>query len=379
MKREKMKNNLVKKVALFGGSFDPVHTDHLNMAIACKEKLNFDEVWMIPTFLSPFKTSTNTSDEHRIAMLKIITKDFDYIKIDNFEIKNNKSTPTIETVKHFQNLYVQHDFSFVIGTDNLDRIEEWNHFYELIKLIDFVVFKRNENYNQQIVDKYNFMVYEFENNHLSSTDIRKLVNIENQDYRINDYINNNLLYLNKRLEPFLDEKRYHHCLNVGEMAYDLAIKYNVDPNKAKIAGTLHDVSKRWNEGKQQKYLEKYEPKLLSEPKPVWHSFTGAFHLKYDWLIHDDQIISAVFNHTVGCENMSELDMIVFCADKISKERDYENVNFYRKECFKDLKNGFKLLLEQQIINAKSNNENNQIGGMLIKTVNKYLKGEKSWN
>ncbi|PPE04514.1 nicotinic acid mononucleotide adenylyltransferase [Entomoplasma ellychniae] len=374
-----MKNNPKKRIALFGGSFDPVHTDHLSMALACKEDLKFDEIWMIPTFLSPFKISVNTTNKHRIEMLNIMIEGYDFIKIQEFEINNNKPTPTIETVKHFKSIYPEYDFAFVIGTDNLDRLEEWNNFYELIDLVEFIVFKRSENFKSNIAKKYNFKIYDFKNTFLSSTNIRKLVDIENQDKRINQYINDHLLYLNKRLEPFLDEERYQHCINVGEMAYLLAIKHKVNVHKARIAGTLHDVTKRWPKDRQLEYLNKYNPELIEEPFAVWHSYTGAFHLKYDWLITDQEIINAVFNHTVGSDKMTDLDMVVFCADKISKERNYENVNFFRAECFKDLKNGFKLLLEQQLINATQNKDVNNLGKNIFKTAKKYLKGDKRWN
>ncbi|ATZ20900.1 nicotinate-nucleotide adenylyltransferase [Mesoplasma coleopterae] len=368
-----MKNN--KKIALFGGSFDPVHTDHFNMAKACHDKLGFEEVWIIPTFLNPFKSSTKTSNEERLNLLNLIFENEDYIKIDQFEMNNQRVTTTYETVSHFKKMYPYYDFSFVIGSDNLNRLEEWNNFDELINLVNFIVFERSNNYKKEVAQKYNLPIYYFENNYLSSTKIRELEDLKLLIPKVNDYINYHLLYLDIRMKPFMDEQRYQHCLNVGEMAAKLAELNNIDPQKAKVAGTLHDITKRWSEEKQIAYLTKYEKALLGEPKPVWHSYTGAFHLKYDWLINDEEIINAVYNHTVGCEEMTTLDMIVFCADKISVERDYEDVQYYREECFKDLKTGFiKLLINQYDVAIKTHGIE-AIGDKLLKTYNFYVKGD----
>lgn len=369
-----MKNN--KRVALFGGSFDPVHTDHFNMAKACHDKLEFEEVWIIPTFLNPFKTSTKTSNEERINLLNLIFEDEKYIKINKFEMNNNRVTTTFETVSYFKKLYPNIEFSFVIGSDNLNRLEEWNNFKELIKMINFVVFERSEEYKKEVAIKYNIPTYQFDNNFLSSTKVRELKDLNLLTPKVNNYINYHLLYLEIRLKPFMDDKRYQHCLNVGEMAAELAKNNNIDPQRAKVAGTLHDITKRWENDKQIAYLTKYDKTLLNEPKPVWHAYTGAFHLKYDWLIDDEEIFNAVYNHTVGCEQMTKLDMIVFCADKISKERDYENVEYYRTECFKDLATGFKKLLINQYEVALKTHGKDAIGEKLLKIYNYYTKGDK---
>ncbi|ATZ18059.1 nicotinate-nucleotide adenylyltransferase [Mesoplasma melaleucae] len=369
-----MKNN--KKIALFGGSFDPVHTDHFNMAKTCHDKLGFEEVWIIPTFLNPFKSSTKTSNEERLNLLNLIFENEPYIKIDKFEMNNNRVTTTYETVSHFKELYSDIDFSFVIGSDNLNRLEEWNNFDELIKMIHFIVFERSNEYKKEVATKYHIPIYQFENNFLSSTKLRELKELNLLTPKVNDYINYHLLYLDIRVKPFMDKKRYEHCLNVGEMAAELAKNNGIDPQRAKVAGTLHDITKRWDNEKQIAYLRKYDKTLLIEPKPVWHSYTGAFHLKHDWLIKDEEIINAVYNHTVGCENMTKLDMIIFCADKISKERNYENVEYYRAECFNNLKTGFKKLLINQYEVAIKTHGIDAIGKKLLRTYDYYIKGDK---
>ncbi|AUB31813.1 nicotinate-nucleotide adenylyltransferase [Spiroplasma floricola] len=366
----------MKKIALFGGSFDPIHTDHINIIKSCKQNLNFDEVWVVPAYVNPFKTLSSSSVVQRLEMLKIATKNLDYVKIETYEISKQNSSFTYDTVKYYKAKYPNLKFSFIMGSDQLDNFEKWDHFNDLIKEIDFKVFLRTTNFNQNIVEKYNLETFEFENNHLSSTKIRNLENLDLQIKEINDYVNNQLMYLYERLESKMDEKRYFHSLNVGQMALELAVLNNIDLQKALLAGTLHDVAKRWTNQEMKDCLLKNNKELLKEPEPVWHSFVGAYHLKNDWLLDDKEVISAVFNHTVASKNMSLLDMIIFCADKISIERQYEGVESLRALVKADLLTGFKKLLKNQYEVAIKKHSKETIGSKLIESHNYWIKEEK---
>ncbi|AKX33959.1 nicotinic acid mononucleotide adenylyltransferase [Spiroplasma litorale] len=365
----------MKKIALFGGSFDPVHTDHLNIIKSCREFLKFDEVWLIPTYLNPFKFLSTSSACQRLEMLKIATKSLNYVKIKKYEISKTVKSYTYDTVCYYKNKYRNFSFSFIMGSDQLDDFEKWDHFDDLIKTIDFKVYKRSENYNKIILDKYNIELFEFDNNYLSSTNIRNVEKLELQIKEVNDYVNNNLMYLYERLETKMTHERYIHSLNVGQFSLELAKLNNYDLNKAFIAGTLHDIAKEWDYEAMEEYIIKYGSSLISEPKKVWHSYVGAFHLKYDWLFDDEEIINAVFNHTVGSKEMSVLDMIVFCADKVSHERDYVNVEKYRTIVKNDLKLGFKELLTRQYEFAVLKNGKNGIGEKLKESY-EYWIGKK---
>ncbi|WP_338984499.1 nicotinate-nucleotide adenylyltransferase [Spiroplasma endosymbiont of Diplazon laetatorius] len=365
----------MKRIALFGGSFDPVHTDHINIIKSCKLNLNFDEVWVVPAYVNPFKALSTSSVTQRLEMLKLATKDLDYVKIETYEISKQTSSFTYDTVKYFKSKYPELNFSFIMGSDQLDNFEKWDHFEQLIEELDFKVFLRTKDFNQDIVSKYNLETFEFENNHLSSTKIRNLEDLHLQIKEVNDYVNNNLMYLHERVESKMDEKRYFHSLNVGQMAMELARLNNVDLNKAQIAGTLHDVVKRWSEQDMISCLEQNNKELLNEPSPVWHSFVGAYHLEKDWLFSDKEIINAVYNHTVGSKDMTVLDMIVFCADKISAERTYEGVENLRALVKSDLLTGFKELLKNQYEVAINKHSLDSIGKSLIESYNYWVKGE----
>ncbi|QEH62032.1 nicotinic acid mononucleotide adenylyltransferase [Spiroplasma chinense] len=365
----------MKKVAIFGGSFDPIHTDHVNIMKACHEKLGFEEVWIVPAYVNPFKTLSSSSVTQRLEMINIAIKGLDFIRLETFEVRKHERSYTYDTVCHFQKSYPDIEFSFIMGSDQLDSFENWDHFSDLIKSIDFKVFLRSDVYNKDIVEKYNLETFTFENNFLSSTKIRNLEDLNLQIKEVNDYVNNKLMFLYERVESKMDEERYFHSLNVGQEALLLAQLNNYDLNKALVAGTLHDVAKRWTIDEMKSFIAKYDKSLLSEPEPVLHSFAGAFHLKYDWLLDDQEVVDAVFKHTVGDKEMSTLDMIVFCADKISSERNYPDVEKYRALVYSDLKTGFISLLEQQYNVAVKKHGPNSIGQKLIETYSYWVKGE----
>lgn len=157
------------------------------------------------------------------------------------------------------------------------------------------------------------------------------------------------------------------------MSKKLAKYYHLNQNKAYIAGVFHDITKHWTTNKHKKYLKKYLPKFLNEPKLVWHSYTGYLYLKYKLLFKNRQILNAVKWHTVGHPNMTQFEMLVFVADKISIERNYIHVTQYRKLAFINLKYLFKLIILNQFKTIYKNNKKNINNNNFIKTYKKWIK------
>ncbi|WP_338982921.1 nicotinate-nucleotide adenylyltransferase [Spiroplasma endosymbiont of Othius punctulatus] len=359
-----------QKIAIFGGSFDPFHTDHLEIINECINTLNFDFVWVLPTFLSPFKIKVHATDKHRINMINIAIKDLKNVTLNTFEI-DKKESNTFKTVSYFIKNNPDFDFEFIMGSDQVGSFERWYNHDELKKIIKFVVFKRNNDVDLNIVKNNGWDLREFKNKNLSSSRIRSLINIDGQIEELNQYAVDNLLFIEERLS--MTKKRFDHSINVGITAKELALKFDKDnSNIALIAGTLHDVAKELSDSELKLLIEGIDVELLKEPKPVWHSFAGRKLLQTKWKITDNKILDAVFKHTVGSENMSTLDKIVFCADKISSERDYDGVEKFRSLVFENLDAGFKALLKQQYDVAVKKHGINNVGNQLLKTYKKYI-------
>ena len=96
----------MKKVGLLGGSFDPIHLGHLNLAIELKEKWQLEEVWFIPAQVSPFKKNALPSlASHRLKMVELALKPFSQFFLSDFELQRPSLSYTIETVNYFCQLH----------------------------------------------------------------------------------------------------------------------------------------------------------------------------------------------------------------------------------------------------------------------------------
>ncbi len=121
--------------------------------------------------------------------------------------------------------------------------------------------------------------------------------------------------LKQKLRSCLNEERYIHSLGVMEMAVKLAGEYNLNREKAEIAGLLHDCAKCLKNEELIKYSNLFEDceKISSK---TWHAPAGAIIAQKEYDINDEEILSAVRWHTIGRKNMSDFEKIIFLADKI---------------------------------------------------------------
>ncbi len=139
----------------------------------------------------------------------------------------------------------------------------------------------------------------------------------------------------------MGEKRYIHSLNVAKSAVELARKYGADIEKAEIAGILHDSCKEIPKDEMLQIILSggiILDAIEKDTSKLWHAIAGAVYVRDHLDIRDDDIFNAIKYHTTGRANMSLLEKIIFTADFISDERDYDGVDIMRKKAFEDLDN-----------------------------------------
>ena len=126
------------EVIIFGGSFDPIHKGHIE--IIEKAVKMADKVIVVPNYLNPLKNSFSAPSELRF---KWLTEAINHpkVEISDFEIKQQKSCYTIDTIKHFKQKYDK--ISFLIGADNLLTLNRWKKIDELKQLVNFIVVTRD--------------------------------------------------------------------------------------------------------------------------------------------------------------------------------------------------------------------------------------------
>ncbi len=135
------------------------------------------------------------------------------------------------------------------------------------------------------------------------------------------------------LRENLNEHRFQHSLNVAEKSKELAEKYGYDKDKAYFCGLIHDICKNDSEEKMLQIFIKFGIILDNVQKQVpllWHSIAGAAFIQDKFGINDTEIIDAVRYHTTGRESMTKLDKIVYLADVISADRNFEGVEKLRE-------------------------------------------------
>ena len=138
-----MQVSKVKRIGIFGGSFDPPHHGHLEISKLAIKKLFLDQVYWCITKKNPLKNKTFFSLPQRIKKSKIITSHIKKIKIKFFEDKV-KSTNTADLVKYLKKKKRKDIFFLVIGSDNLIKFHKWKNWKLLTQLTEIVVFSRKD-------------------------------------------------------------------------------------------------------------------------------------------------------------------------------------------------------------------------------------------
>ena len=118
--------NKPKRIGIFGGSFDPVHNGHLELALLAKKEYSLDRVIFVPAYHPPHKkTRKLTSANHRLKMLKLSLKPYPFFYISHFELNKKKPVYTYQTVRYFKDRFKNSEIFFIMGSDSLAEIKTW--------------------------------------------------------------------------------------------------------------------------------------------------------------------------------------------------------------------------------------------------------------
>ncbi len=193
------------KLCIFSGTFNPIHNAHLKMAEYVIENFGFDKILFIPAYKPPHKNYEPYLSIHRYNMVKLATANNPHFEISDIEFKREGKSYTYDTVTELYKLYnITDKINLIIGTDAFKQIETWHESEKLKKIVDFIVFIReNEKVDLNYLKNkgYNFKFAPMQFIDISSTDIREriktgkpikgLVNNE-----VEEYIKENGLYRN---------------------------------------------------------------------------------------------------------------------------------------------------------------------------------------
>lgn len=133
------------KIGLYFGTFNPIHVGHLIIANHMAENADLDQVWLVVTPHNPHKKKeTLLDDYHRLQMVHLATEDFPKLKPSDIEFKLSQPNYTVNTLVHIEQKYPDHEFSLIMGEDNLKSLHKWKNFEVLLQNHDIYVYPRLE-------------------------------------------------------------------------------------------------------------------------------------------------------------------------------------------------------------------------------------------
>ena len=366
------------RIGIFGGSFNPPHLGHMLAVREFQKKLGLDLVLLIPASIPPHKElSSNSPDANaRMEMTRLSARDIENARVLDIELARDGASYTSDTLKELRTRYPDDELFLLMGTDMFFSFEKWYHPEIICELATLAVVHRNAESTQQLADcaqrlreKFAARIEMVENEYLphSSTSVRAMLAFgAAEEYlapQVAEYIReNNLYYVGEDMKqlPFerLSEislslhaaKRVRHVIGCSQTAEELAKFYGEDPMVAKRAGILHDITKALNAQEQLHLCEKYDIILNQferENPKLLHAKTGATIAKCIFG-ESEAVCRAIYWHTTGKAQMTTMEKIIYLADYMEPNRDFEGVEKMRHLAYSDLNAALRLGLQMSV-------------------------------
>ncbi len=182
------------RIGLFGGSFNPIHSGHINLAVSVMEKLMLDKVIFIPSGLAPHKSSSEYADSaDRLEMCRLATEEYESFEVSDYEINKSGKSYSVYTVEHFRKIFPDDELFLMVGSDMLLTFDTWFRYEDILKNAVLAAVSRNGNdfdelykMTERLSDLGRIVVINNDAITISSSKIRKMIK-NNED--ISCYLN----------------------------------------------------------------------------------------------------------------------------------------------------------------------------------------------
>ena len=245
------------KIGLYGGSFDPVHNEHVRFAQAAKEALGLDKVIILPAGAAPHKKfGAAASGEDRLAMCRLAFAPFPWAEISDFEVNAAGKSFSYLTCRHFAALCPQAERFFLVGEDMLEDFFTWREPDDILKNVTLAACGRGGRDPAALAEKFyarfhkRFLAVPFAGEEVSSRMVRVDLAFGRRPADVPEavygYLRAHGLYAHPAIAPALaleKETRREHSYRVACMAVERASSAGVEEGKALLAAALHDCGK----------------------------------------------------------------------------------------------------------------------------------------
>ena len=402
-----------QKIGILGGTFDPVHIAHLMFAERAASTLGLSKVIFIPTGRPPHKdVRMITPAEHRLEMVRLAIADNSLFELSDVECLNSGVSYTYSTLETLRGQYgVDAEFYYIIGSDVLEYVTKFKNYRRVFDACTFVTSQRPGTGHKQTGTLASelarafgakIVIIDFPETAISSSLIREWIT-GGQDVRYMvpdaaiEYIQKHGLYKDagdtavpgyweaipdqegnrggsvpagkafdaafiKKIDAIvsarLGKKRYSHTLAVMETAKRLALRFGADPDKAAMAGLLHDCMRDVPKHEMVAYCEANGISITdfeTRTPALLHAPAGAMEARKLLGVRDLEIEEAIACHTTGRAGMGLLAKIIFVADAVEPERDFDAAYAARRMLEQDNEDARLLdevllfLLDRQIV------------------------------
>ena len=131
------------KIGIFSGSFNPIHLGHTRLAAYIRQQAGLDEVWLMVSPNNPLKSASELMDEKlRYHLAQLATAELEGIRPSDFELHLPRPSYTINTLEQLTAAYPQHQFSLIIGSDNMAIFHKWKDWQRILALYPIIVYPR---------------------------------------------------------------------------------------------------------------------------------------------------------------------------------------------------------------------------------------------
>ncbi len=131
------------KIGLYFGTFNPIHVGHLIIANHMAEHSDLNQIWMVVTPHNPHKQKNTLLDDYqRLHLVNLATEDYPKIKPSDIEFKLPQPNYTVNTLAHLKDKFPQHEFSLIMGEDNLNSLHKWKNYEYILENHDIYIYPR---------------------------------------------------------------------------------------------------------------------------------------------------------------------------------------------------------------------------------------------
>ena len=339
------------KIGILGGSFNPIHNGHLDMARSARNALGLDRVLLMVDRIPPHKELARGADsQQRFRMVQLACEGEKGFEASDWELHQEGASYTALTLIHLAETHPGDELYFIMGSDMLRSLSSWYHPEIVCEKARLVCICRAGQDGGEAEAAAKMKSLYGANvtllppvRELSSTEVRSRLcdglpisglvpsSVEWYIYEQALYASEQLIKLTAAMQEVLKPRRFRHVIGVEITAVQLAENLGADGIKARLAALLHDCAKHLPIQEQAELARRdgsdLDPDIYGQ---ILHAPAGVTLARKKYGITDEEILKAVRFHTTGSEDMSLLDEIIWAADLIEPGRDYPAVDKHRK-------------------------------------------------